>query len=139
MSARALARKYRVVFQREISSGSWRALIDRSQGVSCVAQGRTVAAARKGIREALALYLGNAELAHKLELVESFALAGSARHVVSELIEARARLHEASRRYAAASGAASRQLAKAGISRRDAAAILELSPGRVQQLLNQTD
>lgn len=128
---------YRVDFERDAKSGDWTAVIDRSQGVSCVTQGKTLAVARKRIREALALFLNDGSSPESFELAESFELPESAKTVIAEALAARCAVREATERYATASGLAAKRLARAGVSRRDAADILGLSPGRVQQLVGE--
>lgn len=133
----AKARKYRVDFERDAKSGDWTAVIDRSQGVSCVTQGRTIAVARKRIREALALFLNDKKAAEEAVLIESFALPAAAKSVLEKAVEARAAAQEAARTSAELSERAAKSLAKAGVSRRDAADILGVSHGRIQQLVRE--
>lgn len=52
------------------SNGVWTATIDKSQGVSCVTQGASLEEARVRIRDALALYLADAEAARAAVLKE---------------------------------------------------------------------
>jgi predicted RNase H-like HicB family nuclease len=133
----SLQKKYRVDFERDAKSGYWTAVIDRTQGVSCVTQGRTIAAARKRIREALALFLDDKAAAKDAELIENFVLA----RIDKTLVEAAVRYREAAQRAAKqaseVSERAAKRLAKAGVSRRDAAEILGMSAGRVQQLVGE--
>jgi predicted RNase H-like HicB family nuclease len=128
---------YQVDFERDSKSGEWTAVIDRSQGVSCVTQGRTIAQARRRIREALALFLDDEAAAAQAELVENFVLPAAAKSVLEKAVEARAAAQEAARASADLSERAAKSLAKAGVSRRDAADILGISPGRVQQLVGE--
>ena len=133
----AKVRKYRVDFERDAESGDWTAVIDRSQGVSCVTQGRTIAVARKRIREALALFLDDEKAAAEAEFAENFVLPASAKSVLEKAMEARSAAQKAARASAELSEKAAKSLAKAGVSRRDAADILGLSHGRIQQLVRE--
>jgi DNA-directed RNA polymerase specialized sigma24 family protein len=131
------ARKFRVDFERDSESGDWTAVIDRSQGVSCVSQGRTISIARKRIRGALAVFLDDDKAAAQAELIENFVLPASAKSVLEKAVEARNALQEAARASAELSERAAKSLAKAGVSRRDAADILGVSHGRIQQLVRE--
>jgi predicted RNase H-like HicB family nuclease len=81
--------KQYVVDYERVEDGFWSATIDRRQGVSCVTQGKSLAQARKRIREALALELDDDKAAAKAELVDNFLLPAPVRAAVARGIAAR--------------------------------------------------
>jgi predicted RNase H-like HicB family nuclease len=116
-------KSYRVVYELD-ESAHWIARVLRVKG--CHSYGRSLSEARSRIREALALFVPDAERA---ELVDDVRLPADMRRLVIAYRVARLRA-ERERKQA---DVAARRLA-ARLSRRDAAELLELSHQRVQQL-----
>ena len=122
--------RYEVVLERD-GSGRWLAHVPSVAG--CHTHGRTLAQTRERIREALTLWVENADTA---ELVEKLRLPEGA---LAEIRRSRPAPTPAARPRARATpspGDAPRLLGGAhGLSVRDAAALLGLSHQRVQQLV----
>jgi predicted RNase H-like HicB family nuclease len=116
-------KSYRVVYVLD-ESGHWLARVPRVKG--CHTYGRSLSEARSRIREALGLFVTNAEQA---ELVDDIRLPAEMRRLVATYRVARGRA-ERERKHAER---AARSLA-GHLSRRDAAELLSLSHQRVQQL-----
>lgn len=119
-------KKYRVVYQLD-ESGHWIAKVPSVKG--CHTYGRSLSEARSRVREALGLFVADAERA---QLVDDVRLPAEMRRLVTRYRNARGRA-ERNRQEA---DAAARRLA-ARLSRRDAAELLDISHQRVQQLANQ--
>lgn len=125
---------YRVVVERD-EAGLWIARVPAVRG--CHSYGRTLEQSRVRIREALSLWVDNAEVA---ELRFDVRLPAATGDGVRRAQQARARSAEAQREAAeAARQAAAVLTAKLGLSLRDAAELLGVSHQRVQQLLSSTD
>jgi predicted RNase H-like HicB family nuclease len=129
------SKAYRVRYTRD-ESGWWQAAIPAVQG--CHTQGRTIQEARRRIREALALFVDNANVA---TLKDDVQMPKRVADVVKRYRSAR---HRADRQQQHASITARRAVkALAGgrlhLSRRDAAEVLGISAQRVQQLLETAD
>lgn len=119
-------KRVRVTFERD-ESGAWLVSAPRVRG--CHSYGRTIEQARTRIREALDLF----DIDHA-DLVEQVRLPSGLLDVVRRARRARDRA-EAQRQIAQAElRAAVSRLARAGLSRRDAGALLGISRQRVQQL-----
>jgi predicted RNase H-like HicB family nuclease len=122
--------RYRVVYERD-ESGSWIARVPSVRG--CHTHGRTLDQARRRIREALALWVDDAETA---ELVNEVRLPRRLRDAVRRSRSARVRArHENERAQAATAETARALVDELGIGVRDAGELLELSHQRVQQLV----
>jgi predicted RNase H-like HicB family nuclease len=134
MPRRGLATRprYRVIFERD-ESGAWLARVPSVRG--CHTYGKTLDQARRRIREALSLWVDDADRA---ELVEEVRLP---RRVRGAIDTSRARRRVADERRAEAHAAtvrAARALVDdCRVGLRDAAELLGLSHQRVQQLLRQ--
>jgi predicted RNase H-like HicB family nuclease len=120
-------KKYRVVYELD-ESGHWIARVPSVRG--CHTYGRSLSEARSRVREALGLFVADAERA---KLVDDVRLPAEMRRLVVRYRTARGRA-ERNRQEA---DAAARRLA-ARLSRRDAAELLDISHQRVQQLAKQT-
>ncbi|TMK78516.1 MAG: type II toxin-antitoxin system HicB family antitoxin [Actinobacteria bacterium] len=127
------ASKYRVIFERD-DSGAWIARVPSVRG--CHTHGRTLEQARRRLREALGLWVDDADTA---ELVEDIRLPA---RVLAALDRTRSSRHQAKREQERAQEAmtkAARTLVdEVGLGLRDAGELLELSHQRVQQLVRPT-
>jgi predicted RNase H-like HicB family nuclease len=122
--------KYRVVFERD-ESGAWIARAPDVRG--CHTYGRTIDHARRRIREALGLWVDDAETA---ELVEEIRLPSHLLKAIRESRAARTRADNERAKAQAATAATARVLVKEfNLGLRDAAELLGLSHQRVQQLV----
>jgi len=117
-------KSYRVVYELD-ESGHWIARTPKVKG--CHTYGRSLSEARARIREALGLFVDDADRA---ELVDDVRLPADMRRLVDSYRVARGRA-ERERKQA---DAAARRLA-ARLSRRDTAELLKISYQRVQQLV----
>ena len=124
------AASYRVVLERD-ESGAWIARVPRVPG--CHTYGRTLEQARRRIREALALWIEDADVA---ELVEDVRLPAAAREAIRRSRRARSAA-EARRLDAqlATAEAAQALVEELHLGVRDAGELLGLSHQRVQQLV----
>jgi predicted RNase H-like HicB family nuclease len=123
--------KYVVTYERD-EGGWWIAEVRGVAGVN--SDGRTVADARRRVREALSLAIGDAA-AERAEFVDDIKLPADVRRVVKQATAARARLDEVqSKALEATAAAASVLTRKFGLSVRDAAEMLGVSHQRIQQL-----
>lgn len=120
--------RYRVDLQRD-ESGAWIASVPDVPG--CHSYGRSIEQAMNRIREALGLWVDDAEGA---ELDPRPHLPAVARRHLDRALKARAQAAEAERASAEAMLQVVDMLAKFGLSRRDTAMLVKLSPQRVQQL-----
>jgi predicted RNase H-like HicB family nuclease len=114
-------------------SGAW---IARVVGVpGCHSYGRTLRQVRTRIREALSLWVDDAESA---ELVYEIRLPAGVRQQLRRVSTSRARATEAQREAQAALGLTALGMVEGqGLSLRDAAELMGLSHQRVQQLVEQ--
>jgi predicted RNase H-like HicB family nuclease len=120
---------YEVIYQRD-ESGWWVASIPAVQG--CHTQGRTIEEARRRIREALSLFVEDAERA---DLVDRVRLPLAARRAVQAATRARGKLQRAQGEVQEAAVTAARVLVEeAGLSLRDVGHLLGISFQRAHQL-----
>jgi len=123
--------KYTVTYERD-EAGWWIAEVQGVAGVN--SDGRTVADARRRVREALALAVGDAA-AEAAEFVDDVKLPGDARKVVARATAARSKLDAVQAEAQETTATAVRELRKKlGLSIRDIAELLGISHQRVQQL-----
>jgi predicted RNase H-like HicB family nuclease len=124
--------KYTVSYERD-KSGWWVAQV--KEAPEAITQGRTIAEARRRIREALALALNDDRKAERAKLVDDVKLPPDARRALARAQAARKRLEAETARVQGSTEAAIRQLVKRlGLSVRDAGELLGISHQRVQQL-----
>ena len=133
MSGKKLAKSvntYTVKYKRD-STDWWVATVTDVRG--CHTQGRTIEQARRRIREALSLFVDNAEEA---EFIEDIILPGNAKALLKQVHSTRKRAEEEASKLQSSTAKAARVLTKdLGVSVRDAGELLGLSHQRVQQLL----
>ncbi len=121
---------YRVVIERD-ETGAWVANVRGVRG--CHTYGRTLEQVRRRIREALSLWVEDAETA---ELVEELRLPGDARQAIRRSSAARRRAELGRENAQTATAAAANLLVeRLGLGVRDAGELLGLSYQRVQQLV----
>ena len=122
-------RTYTVTYERD-EAGWWVASVGEMRG--CRTQGRTIAQARRRIREALGLFV---DTPHRATFVECVKLAAEARRALERLRAARRRAAREQRRAQTSTEAAVRLLTrKLRLSVRDTGELLGLSHQRVHQL-----
>jgi predicted RNase H-like HicB family nuclease len=122
---------YRVTYERD-EGGWWIAELHGVRGVN--SDGRTIAGARRRVREALALAIGDAEAARAV-LVDDVRLPAALRRAVKGAAAARAKADELHAAAQEATTALARELTRRhGLSVRDAAQLLGVSHQRIQQL-----
>jgi predicted RNase H-like HicB family nuclease len=122
--------KYRVIFERA-GSGAWLARVPSVRG--CHTYGRTLDQARRRVREALGLWVSDAETA---ELIEDVRLPAHVRRAIG--LSRAARQHaerERVKAHDATSETARILVEEVGLGLRDAGDLLGLSHQRVQQLV----
>ena len=122
--------EYRVIFERD-ESGAWIARVPSVRG--CHTHGRTLEQARRRVREALSLWVDDAESA---ELIEDIRLPARVRTAISRSQAARRQAkRERERAQAATKHAAETLVGDVGLGLRDTGELLEISHQRVQQLV----
>ncbi len=124
--------EYVVVYDRD-ESGAWIAQVPAVPG--CHTYGRTLEQARRRIREALSLWIDDADVA---ELHDEVHLPAEAERILAAYREARAREDAEQERARESTLVAVRSLTEElGLSNTDAGTILGLSRQRVQQLTHE--
>lgn len=120
---------YTVIYERD-ERGWWVASVRGVRG--CHTQGRTLEQARRRVREALGLFVKDADTA---DFVAHIRLPKPARRALTRGLTARQRADQERAKAAKALQAAMRALARTGLSRRDTGELLGLSHQRVQQIV----
>lgn len=121
--------QYEVTYERD-ERGWWIASVKGVAG--CHTQGKSIPQARKRIREALGLFIGNADT---VELIDRPKLPREMRKVVDHLKSARERAEREQEKARELTREAAVTLTKEmGLSVRDAGELLGLSHQRIQQL-----
>jgi predicted RNase H-like HicB family nuclease len=122
--------RYTVVYERD-ESGAWNAHVPEVPG--CHTYGRSLRQARERIREALGLWVDDADQA---ELVPDIRLPRRVQTAVRRARTARARVAHQQQQAADAADEAVHRLAELGLGVRDAGEVLGISHQRVQQILS---
>ena len=124
-----MARKqYRVVYDRD-ADGRWNVEIPDVAG--CYTYGRTIAQARERIREALGLYVQNAEHA---TIVDDIRLPPRVRKRLERFARAKVAAERVQQNLSEEQRGAAQQLREAGLSFRDSGELLGCTRQRVEQL-----
>ena len=126
-------KRYTALFHRE--DGWWIVRIAEAKGVH--SNGRTLEEARRRVREALSLDIGDE--AFSVDIVDRVTLPTQASRKLAGYRTARRRAQAEQSKATAATRAAARALKQAGLSVRDAGSLLGLTGARVSQLLNEPD
>jgi predicted RNase H-like HicB family nuclease len=125
-------KRFTVVYERD-ETGWWVAQV--KQAPAAITQGRTLAEARRRIRQALALALGSNRAASPATLVDDIRLPADARRALNAVATSRARLEKDRRLFSKAMNeATAKLLGTVGLSVRDAGELLDVSHQRIQQL-----
>ena len=125
-------KKYQAVYDRD-ADGRWNVEIPEVAG--CYTYGRTIAQARARIREALSLYVQDAEHA---TIVDDIRLPAPAMKGLERLARARAAAERVQLTLSEEQRAAARHLREAGLSFRDSGELLGCTRQRVEQLTRET-
>ncbi len=126
-----MSNAYRVVIERD-ETGAWIARVAGVRG--CHTYGRSLDEVRRRIREALSLWIDDAEAA---EFVEEIQLPREARHAIRRSTAARAEAEREREKAQSATTAAAELLVEhLGLGLRDAGELLGLSHQRIQQLVS---
>ncbi len=121
---------YTIRYEKD-ETGWWVATVKEVRG--CHTQGRTIEQARRRIREALGLFVDQAENA---ELIDDVVLPANARTLLKRVLSTRKRAEEEAIKLQNTTAEAAEVLTKdVGVSVRDAGELLGLSHQRVHQLL----
>jgi len=123
---------YTVTYERD-EDRVWVASIEALPG--CHTQGRTIAQARRRIREALAAYLDDEKAAARAHLVDEVRLPAGARRALDRALDERRRAEQEAGRAQSTTTAVARLLVdKVGLSMRDAGELLGISFQRIHQI-----
>jgi predicted RNase H-like HicB family nuclease len=123
---------YTVRYERD-ETGWWVAQV--KEAPAAITQGRTIAEARRRIREALALALDDDAAAKRAKLIDDVKLPADVRRALEDARAARARLADESKKAQKSTAKAVRTLLESmHLSVRDAGDLIGISPQRVHQL-----
>lgn len=124
--------KFTVVYRRD-ETGWWVAQV--REAPAAITQGRTLAEARRRIREALALAVDSDAVARRASLIDDVRLPRTVRRALRAVSVSRTRLERERDRLSQANDAAlSELIGRLKLSLRDAGELLGLSHQRIQQL-----
>jgi predicted RNase H-like HicB family nuclease len=128
---------YTVRYERD-ETGWWVAQV--KEAPAAITQGRTIAEARRRIREALALALDDDAAAKRAKLIDDVKLPADVRRALEDARAARARLADESMKAQKSTAKAVRTLLESmHLSVRDAGDLIGISPQRVHQLAHEND
>jgi predicted RNase H-like HicB family nuclease len=126
---------YTVRYERD-ETGWWVAQV--KEAPAAITQGRTIAEARRRIREALALALDDDAAAKRAKLIDDVKLPADVRRALEDARAARARLADESKKAQKTTAKAVRTLLESmHLSVRDAGDLIGISPQRVHQLAHE--
>jgi predicted RNase H-like HicB family nuclease len=126
---------YTVRYERD-ETGWWVAQV--KEAPAAITQGRTIAEARRRIREALALALDDDAAAKRAKLIDDVKLPADVRRALEDARAARARLADESKKAQKSTAKAVRTLLESmHLSVRDAGDLIGISPQRVHQLAHE--
>lgn len=126
---------YTVRYERD-ETGWWVAQV--KEAPAAITQGRTIAEARRRVREALGLALGDDSAAHRVILKDDVKLPADAQRALRQARAARVRLAAESKKAQTSTAKAVRTLLKGmHLSVRDAGELIGISPQRVHQLTHE--
>jgi predicted RNase H-like HicB family nuclease len=132
---RIMRTSYTVRYERD-ETGWWVAQV--KEAPAAITQGRTIAEARRRIRESLALALNDDAAAKRAKLIDDVKLPADARRALEEARAARARLATESKKAQKSTAKAVRTLLESmHLSVRDAGDLIGISPQRVHQLAHE--
>jgi len=120
---------YTVIYERD-ERGWWVASVRGVRG--CHTQGRTLEQARRRVREAVGLFVKDADTA---EFVAQIRLPQPARRALRRGLTARQRAEQERAKATKSLREAMRALARMGLSRRDTGELLGVSHQRIQQIV----
>jgi predicted RNase H-like HicB family nuclease len=130
-----MRKSYTVRYERD-ETGWWVAQV--KEAPAAITQGRTIAEARRRVREALGLALGDDATAQRVRLKDDVKLPADARRALRQARVARERLAAESKRAQNTTAKAVRTLLKGmHLSVRDAGELIGISPQRVHQLAHE--
>jgi predicted RNase H-like HicB family nuclease len=134
-ASRIMRTSYTVRYERD-ETGWWVAQV--KEAPAAITQGRTIAEARRRIRESLALALDDDAAAKRAKLIDDVKLPADARRALEEARAARARLATESKKAQKSTAKAVRTLLESmHLSVRDAGDLIGISPQRVHQLAHE--
>lgn len=126
---------YTVRYERD-ETGWWVAQV--KEAPAAITQGRTIAEARRRVREALGLALGDDAAAQRVKLKDDVKLPADAQRALRQARAARERLAAESKKAQNTTAKAVRTLLKGmHLSVRDAGELIGISPQRVHQLAHE--
>lgn len=123
-----MTHKYQAVYERD-SDGRWLVRVPAISG--CHTHGRTIEQARERIREALSLFVADADRA---EIEDKVSLPVPIQQLVKQTLRARQRLERDQVVLFSTQERAVKALKRRGLSYRDAGQVLDLSHQRVEQI-----
>jgi predicted RNase H-like HicB family nuclease len=130
-----MRKSYTVRYERD-ETGWWVAQV--KEAPAAITQGRTIAEARRRIREALALALDDDAAAKRATLIDDVRLPADARRALKQARAARARLETERKKAQESTAKAVRTLLNSmHLSVRDAGDLIGISPQRVHQLAHE--
>lgn len=121
-----MGKRYTVELERD-EDGVWVAVIVLGRGKSVIADGRSIGEVKKRVRGALALFLEDEKAAAEAVLVDDVKLPAGLKSELAKAVRIREEADAAQTRAIETSAAVARKLASAGVSTRDAAAMLGVS------------